>query len=99
MTFLKASPLLSNVAPCCIFEYMGVHLRFILKYACLLYKFRMTECKLGSTPLDRNPKLNVDLGIEECELTQYRQLIGSLIYLTITRPDPNYSVGLLNQFM
>ena len=34
----------------------------------------------------------------ECP-TKYRQLIDSLIYLTITRPDLSYSVGLLSQFM
>ena len=50
-------------------------------------------------PLDRNLKLDADSGAEECDPTQYRQLIGSLIYLTITRPDLSYPVGLLSQFM
>ena len=65
----------------------------------LLYKFGMTECKSIATPLDRNLKLDADSGAKECEPTQYRQLIGSLIYLTITRPDLSYPVGLLSQFM
>ena len=30
---------------------------------------------------------------------QYRQIIGSLIYLTITRPDLSHPVRLLNQIM
>ena len=64
----------------------------------LLYKFGMTECKSISTPLDRNMKLTADSG-KFCEPTQYRQIIGSLIYLTITRPDLSYPVGLLSQFM
>ena len=51
------------------------------------------------TPLDRNLKLDVDSGTKACETTQYRQLFGSLIYLTITRPDLSYPVVLLSQFM
>ena len=65
----------------------------------LLYKFGITECKPITNPLDRNLNLDVESGTEECELTFYRRLVGSLIYLTITRLDPNYSVGLLSQFM
>ena len=37
-----------------------------------------------TTPLDRNLKLDVDSGTEECEPTHYHQLVGSMIYLTIT---------------
>ena len=59
----------------------------------------MAECKFVATPLDRNLKLDADSGTNACEPTQYRQLIGSLIYLTITRPDLSYPVGLLSQFM
>ena len=50
----------------------------------LLYKFGMAECKSVATPLDRNLKLDADCGTTMCEPTQCRQLIGSLIYLTIT---------------
>ena len=65
----------------------------------LLYKFGLTECKPVSTPLDRNLKIDADSSTAVCDPTKYRQIIGSLIYLTITRPDLNYSVGLLSQFM
>ena len=54
---------------------------------------------LNSTPLDWNLKLDAEFRTEECKPTQYRQLIGSLIYLTITRPDLSYSISLLSQFM
>ena len=65
----------------------------------LLYKFGMTECKPVSTPLDRNLKIDASSGTAESEPTEYRQLIDNLIYLTITRPDLNYLVGLLSQFL
>ena len=65
----------------------------------LLYKFGLTDCKPMSTPLDRNLKIDADSGTAVCDPTKYRQLIGSLIYLTITRPNLSYSVGLLSQFM
>ena len=35
----------------------------------LFYKFKMTDCKPMSTPLDRNLKLDVDSGTKECEPT------------------------------
>ena len=55
-----------------------------------LYKFGITQCKLVTTALVRNLKLDVESGTIECESTLYRQLVGSLIYLTITRPDLSY---------
>jgi hypothetical protein len=29
----------------------------------------------------------------------YKRIVGSLIYMTITRPDLSYAVGVVNQFM
>ena len=59
----------------------------------------MIRRKPTATPLDRNLQLDVGFDIEECEPTHYRRLVGSLIYLTITRPDLSYPVSLLSQFM
>ena len=59
----------------------------------------MAECKSVATPIDRNLKLDANSGTKACEPTQYRQLIRCLIYLTITRPELSYPVGLLSQFM
>ena len=59
------------------------------------YKFGMTKCKSISTPLDRNMKLSTDSG-KFCKSMQYQHIIRSLVYLTITRPDHSYPVGLLS---
>ena len=55
--------------------------------------------KTLSTPLDRNLQPDAASGTGGCEPTQYRQLIGSLIYLTITRPNLSHLLSLLSQFM
>jgi len=62
-------------------------------------KFRMEQCKTTSVPLQQNLKLCRDDGSKEVDATLYRQLVGSLIYLTTTRPDLAYYVSVLSQFM
>ena len=62
----------------------------------MLFKFGMAECKPISTPLDRTVKLRPDSG-KVCDPTRFRQIVGSLIYLTITRPDLSYPVGVISQ--
>ena len=64
----------------------------------MLFKFRMADCKSVSTPLDRTVKLRPDTG-KVCDPTRFRQIVGNLIYLTITRPDLSYPVGVVSQFM
>ena len=64
----------------------------------MLFKFGMADCKSISTPLDRIVKLRHDSG-KVCDPTRLRQIVGSLIYLTITRPDLSYPVGVISQFM
>jgi len=65
----------------------------------ILKKFNMTACKAMSTPLEQNAKLYREDGSKEADGTLYRQLVGSLNYLTTTRPDIAYSVSILSQFM
>ena len=47
------------------------------------FKFGMVDCKSISTPLDRTVKLRPDTG-KVCDPRRFRQIVGSLIYLTIT---------------
>ncbi len=44
-------------------------------------------------------KLNVDEGDLVEDTTMYKRIVGSLIYMTITRPNLSYAVGVVNQFM
>ena len=44
-------------------------------------------------------KLSCDDGSKEVNSTMYRRMVGSLNYLTTTRPDIAYSVSVLSQFM
>jgi len=65
----------------------------------MLSKYGMVGCKPISVPLNQNGKLSADAGGVLKDATMYRKIVGSLIYMTITRPDLNYTVGLESQFM
>ena len=65
----------------------------------MLAKYGMSNCKPISVLLDQNVKLSAHDGKELEDPTMYRRIVGSLIYLTISRPDLNYTVGLESQFM
>nr|XP_017221153.1 PREDICTED: uncharacterized mitochondrial protein AtMg00810-like [Daucus carota subsp. sativus] len=70
------------------------------KYATdLLKRFGMLECKPVSTPMEPNAKLCAHEGKDLQDSSMYRQIVGSLIYLTITRPDISYSVGVISRYM
>jgi hypothetical protein len=65
----------------------------------MLSKYGMAGCKPISVPLDQNGKLSADAGEVLEDANMYRKIVGSLIYMTITRLDLNYTVGLESQFM
>jgi hypothetical protein len=64
-----------------------------------LSEYGMTGCKPISIPLEQNVKLSADEGNLVEDTTMYRRIVGSLIYMTITRPHLNYVVGVVSQFM
>ncbi len=44
-------------------------------------------------------KLSADEGDLVEDITMYRRIVGSLIYMTITRPNLSYAVGVVSKFM
>ena len=68
------------------------------KYAVeILKRFNMLECK--SMAMDSNLKLLDDDSSELVDMTHYRQIIGSLMYLTNTRPYICFSLNNLSQYL
>ncbi len=56
-------------------------------------------CKPISIPSKQNVKLSVDEGDLVEDTAMYKHIVGSLIYMTITRPNLSYAIGVVNQFM
>lgn len=67
--------------------------------ASILQRFRMRESNEVTTPMEPYPKLSKIEGKRLKDATIFRQIVGSLFYLTITRPDIAFSVGVVSQFM
>ncbi|XP_060183462.1 uncharacterized mitochondrial protein AtMg00810-like [Lycium barbarum] len=65
----------------------------------LLYRFGMGESKEKATRMEPHLKLMKDEGNALNDVKKFQQLVGSLIYLTITRPEIAYSVGIVSLFM
>eukprot|EP00253_Pinus_taeda_P021680 PITA_21680 len=65
----------------------------------LLNRFGMTKFNPLTTPMEQNLKLTSIEGKEFEDATKYRQFVGSLNYLTTTRPNISFAVGILSKFM
>ena len=59
----------------------------------------MLDCKAINTLMATNLKLSNDDSSERVDVTLYRQIIGSLMYLTNTRLDICFVVNTLSQYM
>ena len=64
----------------------------------ILKKFEMEACKATTTPMSTNCYLEADEVRPEVHQTMYRALIGSLLYLTASRPDIMFDVCLCARF-
>ncbi|KAM1224199.1 hypothetical protein ACFX2G_044088 [Malus domestica] len=65
----------------------------------ILEKFNMDKCNIVNTPVATGLKLSKEGEGEFVNSTLYKSLVGSLRYLTITRPDIVYGVGLMSRYM
>ncbi|XP_059650701.1 secreted RxLR effector protein 161-like [Cornus florida] len=65
----------------------------------LLAKAQITDNKITDTPLKPNMRLTPSDGEPLHGGTLYRQLVGSLVYLIVTRPDISQVVHKVSQFM
>ncbi|CAL9001225.1 unnamed protein product [Prunus brigantina] len=70
------------------------------KYAkTLLEKIGLKDCKSVATPLVVNEKLSKVYGSDLADETLYRQMVGSLLYVTATRLNIMFAASLLARFM
>jgi hypothetical protein len=60
----------------------------------ILKKFKMDYSKPLSTPMSTTIVLDVDEVGEPMDQKEYRSMIGSLLYLTVMRPDIQFSLCL-----
>ncbi|GJW20041.1 putative ribonuclease H-like domain-containing protein [Tanacetum coccineum] len=58
----------------------------------ILKKFRFTKVKTASTPMETQKPLLKDEDGKEVDVHMYRSMIGSLMYLTSSRPDIMFAV-------
>lgn len=59
----------------------------------------MWECNPSKYPMEPKIQLTKDGDGTLVNATEYRRLIGNLRYLTHTRPDLSYAVGLVSRYM
>ena len=77
----------------------GIHLSQTRYTVDLLHRSSMAECKPCSTPVCAKTQLSAHESDPLSDLTEYRRLVGSLQYLTLTRPDIAFAVHHVAQFM
>ena len=64
----------------------------------ILKKFKMEYCKPILTPMVTGCKLSIDNSSKDVDQRLYRSMIGSLLYVTTSRPDVMKAVGKLVRF-
>ncbi|KAL4011046.1 hypothetical protein IC575_028092 [Cucumis melo] len=65
----------------------------------ILEKFNMMNSKPVATPVETRTKLSKHEEGDDVDPSYFKSLVGSLRYLTCTRPDILFSVGLVSRFV
>ncbi|KAI3664284.1 hypothetical protein L6452_44769 [Arctium lappa] len=64
----------------------------------ILTKFGFSDSKPASTPMETHKQITVDLEGEDVDVHHYRSMIGSLMYLTTSRPNIMFAVCVCARF-
>nr|XP_027097546.1 uncharacterized protein LOC113717094 [Coffea arabica] len=65
----------------------------------ILNKFKMNVTKPMMTPVEEKLKLTKDGTGDFVDATYFKRLVGTFRYLTSTKPDITYGIGLISRFM
>jgi hypothetical protein len=65
----------------------------------LLNRASLTDHWIADTPMELNVHLTPTDGEPLEDPTRYRHIVGSLVYLCVTRPGISYSIHILSQFV
>jgi hypothetical protein len=64
----------------------------------MLKRFQLEDCKMVSTPMTVGCKLRKEDESKVVDKKHYRLMIGSLLYVTASRPDVKKVVGMVARF-
>ena len=64
--------------------------------AYILKRVRLTDNKIVDTPIEVNAMYSSSDGLPLIDPTLYHTIVGSLVYLTITRPDIAYVIHVVS---
>ncbi|GAA0144191.1 hypothetical protein LIER_04703 [Lithospermum erythrorhizon] len=64
----------------------------------VLKRFGMADCNPACTPIATGVKVNQDKAGKHVDETYYKKMVGSLMYLTSTRPDSMFATCLLSRY-
>ena len=64
----------------------------------LVKKFGLESASFVRTPMSPNVELTIDLLGKNVDPSLYKSMIGSLFYLTASRPDISYSMGVCARY-
>jgi len=65
----------------------------------MLARFNMTKCNPVRNPIVPGTALSKDDEGTSVDATKFKQVVGSLMYLTVTRPDLMFGVSLISRYM
>ncbi|KAL4573803.1 hypothetical protein LXL04_020621 [Taraxacum kok-saghyz] len=80
-------------------EHLSQEFADIIKYVAeILKKYSFTDCKVAHTPMSTSNKVSADPIGTSVNPSNYRGMIGSLLYLTASRPDIMFATSMCARY-